>query len=58
MDVPVEINLLNKSIRIQLSRGRYDKSNIFYREETANQITKLLKEIPINPSVLLKVNAY
>ena len=58
MDIPVDIDLLNESIKIQLSQRRYNNSNIFYREQTANRITQLLKQIPINPSVLLKINAY
>lgn len=58
MDVPAETDLLNESIKMQLLRGQYKKSNIFYRDQSVNEIVRLLKEIPIDPSVMFKVNAY
>lgn len=57
-DVPLESPAIEFAITQALVKGRYENCNIYGDGCASNRIVTLLKSIQLDPSVLIKANAY
>ena len=58
IDVPVEAQAVRLAIAAALAHGRYDGSNIYGDGHAAPRIRDLLRDLPLSPDLLNKINRY
>lgn len=58
VDVGVDPAAIGQAIDRALKQGRYDRRNIYGDGRTVERIVRLMESISLNPSVMMKSNAY
>lgn len=58
IDVAVDPADVDNAVERALEHGRHDRSNIYGDGRSAERIVRLIESIPLDPSVLMKSNAY
>jgi GDP/UDP-N,N'-diacetylbacillosamine 2-epimerase (hydrolysing) len=57
-DVSTDPAAVGKAVEQALRRGRYDRRNIYGDGHTVERIARLIESLPLDPSVMMKSNAY
>lgn len=58
VDVPADADAIARAVARALEIGRFPRFNIYGDGQTAGRIATLLRDTPLPPSLLAKVNAY
>ena len=58
IDVGVDPAAIGRAIEHALEKGRYDRRNIYGDGRTVERIVRLIESIALEPSVMMKSNAY
>lgn len=57
-DVAVDPAAIDKAVEQALAHGRYDRHNIYGDGRSVERIVRLLETLPLDPSLMMKSNAY
>ena len=57
-DVSVDPAAIEKAVEQALAHGRYDRRNIYGDGRSVERIVRLLETLPLDPSLMMKSNAY
>jgi GDP/UDP-N,N'-diacetylbacillosamine 2-epimerase (hydrolysing) len=58
IDVGVDPAAIDQAIEHALEKGRYNRRNIYSDGRTVERIVRLIESISLDPSVMMKSNAY
>lgn len=58
IDVTVDLVAIERAIGRALEHGRYDHRNVYGDGRTVDGIVQLIESLPLEPSVMMKSNAY
>jgi GDP/UDP-N,N'-diacetylbacillosamine 2-epimerase (hydrolysing) len=57
-DVDVDPAAIGKAVEQALAHGRYERRNIYGDGRSVERIARLIETLPLDPSVMMKSNAY
>jgi GDP/UDP-N,N'-diacetylbacillosamine 2-epimerase (hydrolysing) len=57
-DVAVDPAAIEKAVEKALGHGRYDRLNLYGDGHSVDRIARLIEALPLDPSVMMKSNAY
>lgn len=58
IDVTVDLVAIERAIERALKHGRYDRRNVYGDGRTVDRIVQLIESLSLDPSVMMKSNAY
>jgi GDP/UDP-N,N'-diacetylbacillosamine 2-epimerase (hydrolysing) len=58
IDVAVDPAAIDNAIERALEHGRHDRRNVYGHGHTVERIVQLIERLPLDPSVIMKSNAY
>lgn len=58
IDVAVDLVAIDRAIERALEHGRYDRRNVYGDGRTVDRIVQLIESLSLDPSVMMKSNAY